>query len=212
MKHALAGYERRELDIRTREATAPLQEALRGQNPIQQLDTQRVIEWRRGEAASALKADPEFQADKEKLTQEMADRYEAMLNRHYDHQSKLMKAHGFETAPDQAKDRHANALLSMAAILSETRQDLERIEEMDREDDRNYRPIRLADEEPEHDQRVKIAAEQDNEKQKEGPQREAANLDRQPSHLERLRAEAAKEEQREEDNQRVQEMERARDR
>jgi hypothetical protein len=130
------GYDQRAIDAASAEIVLSLRKNMNSlHNMEQKRGSQEAIVQAKDAARRSIAASPEFQEQRSNAISEFAEQQAEQLKLIYDREAEALKANGFEPHLDHqaasVNEQHTDAAMRMAEILSNTRQDLERVEQMD---------------------------------------------------------------------------------
>lgn len=126
------GYDQRAIDQATGEILQRLRENMGTLRPEQQWGSQEAMNQVREGVRRDLATNPHYQQQRSEALSSFANDQADQLQRLYDREAETLQANGFEPDIEQVrKAEHTDALLRMGEILSETRQDIQRLDEID---------------------------------------------------------------------------------
>jgi hypothetical protein len=131
-KAFVQGYDARAVDQATGEILQRLRDNMTGLRPEQQWGSQEAMNQVKNGVRRDLAINPHYQQQRSEALSDLANDQAEQTKRLNDRQAEVLQANGFEPGLEQVREeQHTDALLRMGEILSDTRQDIQRLDEID---------------------------------------------------------------------------------
>jgi hypothetical protein len=131
-KAFVAGYDQRAVDQAVNDIWLRLRENMDTLTMDQKYGSQEAMNQLRNGVRRDLATNPHYQQQRGEALAEFANDQAEQIGRLHDRQAEVLQANGFEPDIEQVRQaEHTDALLRMGEILSETRDQIQRLDELD---------------------------------------------------------------------------------